>query len=44
MIRGETDDEDVRELKGAEEIAKKFVAWDIPTSGSIRLELARILT
>ena len=44
MIRGESNEEEMLELKAAEEIAKRFVAWDIDISGcrQIRDEFARM--
>lgn len=46
MIRGESDHEEMKELKIAEEIAKKFVAWEIDGSvaGHLRSELALVLS
>ena len=47
LIRGETNDEEQRDLKTAEEIAKRFVAWEFNPSlgdGTFRTQLARILT
>jgi DNA mismatch repair ATPase MutS len=46
VIRGDNDEEQTRDLKAAEEIAKKFIAWDIPLNGdtTFRLQLSRILT
>jgi hypothetical protein len=35
IIRGDSDDE-MRELRIAEEVAKRFVAWDIRDSGTIQ--------
>jgi hypothetical protein len=32
IIRGESDDE-MKELRTAEEVAKRFVAWDVRVSG-----------
>jgi hypothetical protein len=46
MIRGESDEQEMKELRIAEEVAKGFVAWDISASGrtaSFRNELMRIL-
>ena len=45
IIRGESDQQEMKELKVAEEIAKRFVAWDIDVSGDqqLRTELARVL-
>jgi len=46
LIRGETNDEEQRDLKSAEEIAKRFVAWEINMSSGnepIRTHLAKIL-
>lgn len=45
MIRGESDEEEVRELRIAEDVAKRFVAWDISAAGvgPFRDELARVL-
>jgi hypothetical protein len=46
MIRGESDEEEVRELRVAEDVAKRFVAWDISAAGGVgpfRDELARVL-
>ena len=46
IIRGESDQQEMKELKVAEEIAKRFVAWDIDVSGQdqhLRTELARVL-
>ena len=45
LIRGEHDGEDMKDLKIAEEIAKRFVAWDIDVSGNgrVRDELARVM-
>jgi hypothetical protein len=44
MIREESNETEMKELKMAEEIAKKFVAWEIDASaGQLRSELALIL-
>jgi hypothetical protein len=34
IIRGESDDE-LKELRIAEEVAKRFVAWDVRVSGIV---------
>ena len=34
IIRGESDDK-MRELRTAEEVAKRFVAWDVCVSGIV---------
>ena len=45
IIRGETNSEEARDLKVAEEVAKKFIGWDIDVTESlgIRDDLMRIL-
>ena len=46
LIRGETNDEEQRDLKTAEEIAKRFVAWEINLSAGnepFRTQLSKIL-
>ena len=44
MIREESNETEMKELKIAEEIAKKFVAWEIDASaGQLRSELALVL-
>ena len=45
MIRGESDEEERKNLKVAEEVAKKFISWDIDVSAfvDVRQNLARIL-
>jgi DNA mismatch repair ATPase MutS len=45
MIRGESDEKEMRDLKIAEAIAQRFVAWDIalPGDGRLRSDLVRIL-
>jgi hypothetical protein len=45
IIRAETNEGEKRDLKVAEEIAKRFIAWDIDIreSETIRIELAKIL-
>jgi len=46
IIRGESNEEEMKELKIAEEIAKKFVAWEIDgwVNGRLRNELMSILS
>jgi DNA mismatch repair ATPase MutS len=46
IIRGESDEREMKELKIAEEIAKKFVAWEIDVipTGRLRDELVMILS
>ena len=46
MIRGEDSESEVRDLRRAETIAKKFVYWNINVSdsGRVREELVRMLT
>jgi DNA mismatch repair protein MSH5 len=45
MIRGESDEEERRNLKVAEEVAKRFMSWDIDVSAfvDVRQNLGRIL-
>lgn len=45
IIRGENSEGDMRDLKVAEEVAKRFIAWDIDITEfqDIRRELARAL-
>jgi hypothetical protein len=45
MIRGESNEEERRNLKVAEEVAKKFISWNIDVSAftEVRNDLARIL-
>ena len=46
LIRGESDEEENRNLKLAEEVAKKFISWNIEEVtefNEVRNELARIL-
>lgn len=45
MIRGESDEEERLNLKLAEEVAKKFISWNIDVSAfnEVRNELAGIL-
>lgn len=45
IIRGESNSEETRDLKAAEEVAKRFVAWEIDLTGgpSFQTELAKIL-
>lgn len=46
MIRGDRSEEEVRDLRRAEAIAKNFVHWNINVSesGCVREELVRMLT
>jgi len=46
MIRGESDEEERRDLKLAEEVAKKFISWNIDVTAfiEVRNELGRILS
>lgn len=46
IIRGESDEREMKDLKIAEEIAKKFVAWEIDaiSTGRLRDELMMILS
>ncbi len=46
IIRGESDESEMKELKIAEEIAKKLVAWeiDVTSTGGLRDELALVLS
>jgi hypothetical protein len=46
MIRGDSSEEEVRDLRRAEAIAKKFVHWNINVSdsGGVRQELVTMLT
>lgn len=45
-IRGESDEQEMRELKTAEQIAKRFITWDIDASGKgqLRSQLSTVLT
>jgi len=44
IIHGENKEEDIRELKAAEEVAKRFIAWeiDITGTGNFRGQLAKL--
>ena len=46
IIRGESDEEERRNLKLAEKVAKKFISWNIDVSAftNVRNDLARILS
>ena len=46
IICGESDEREMKELKIAEEVAKKFVTWeiDVTSTGRLRDELALVLS
>jgi DNA mismatch repair ATPase MutS len=45
MIRGESNEQEMKELKIAEATAKKFVAWNIDArERPLRIELANVLS